>query len=156
MNSAESSMEIRRAAADVFALVEDFAQMPGWLESCLEMTQTTPGSHAVGAAVHYRYSIAGQEGAMEGTITAYTPERELALKLEDSQFGVQVGFRIEPTEVGARVYHGIDITIKFELPRYMETMVQAGNRKQVGNNLGRLKRRLEAEGSAPNTIPDGE
>lgn len=155
MNSAESSIEIRRAVADVFTLVEDFASMPGWLESCREMTQTTPGPHSVGAAVHYRYEIAGQEGAMDGTITAYAPDAELALKLDDSQFGVQVSFRMEPTDVGARLYHAIDITIKFELPRYMETMVQAGNRKQVGNNLARLKRRLEAEGGSPNPLPDG-
>ena len=156
MNSAESSIEIRRSVADVFALLENFAEMPSWLESCREMTQTSPGPHAVGAAVHYRYAIAGQEGAMDGTITAYAPDQAVALRLEDSHFGVEVSFRVEPTEVGARVYHGVDIAIKFELPRYMETMVQAGNRKQVGNNLGRLKRRLEAEGGPPNPLPDGE
>jgi hypothetical protein len=31
----------------------------------------------------------------------------------------------------------------------METMIQAGNKKQVGNNLARLKRILEAAGEAP-------
>jgi uncharacterized protein YndB with AHSA1/START domain len=146
---ADNSTEIRRPMPDVFAMIDDFDRMPTWLESCVAMAQVTKGERAAGNALHYRYNIAGQAGEMDGTLTAYVPGEQIAMRFSDSHFDVEMGFRLEATELGARVYHQIGITIKFELARYMETMIQAGNKKQVGNNLARLKRILEAAGAAP-------
>jgi uncharacterized membrane protein len=149
MIAAENSIEIRRPVPDVFAWIDDFDRMPTWLESCDAMAQVGKGTRAAGTAVHYRYTIAGQAGEMDGALTTYAPGQEIAMRLSDSHFDVEMGFRLEATELGTRVYHRIGITIKVEMPRYMETMIQAGNMKQLGNNLARLKRLLEAAGEAP-------
>ena len=145
---AENSIEIRRPVPDVFATIDDFDHMPAWLESCVAMAQVGKGARAAGTALHYRYTIAGQAGEMDGALTTYAPGEEIAMRLSDSHFDLEIGFRLEATEPGTRVYHCVGIKIKFELPRYMETMIQAGNMKQVGSNLARLKRLLEAAGEA--------
>jgi len=146
---AENSIEIRRPVPDVFAMIDDFERMPTWLESCVSLAQVGKGARAAGTPLHYRYNMAGHEGEMDGALTTYAPDEEIAMRLSDSRFDIEMGFRLEATELGARVYHRVAITLKFELPRYMETMIQAGNMKQLGNNLARLKRLLEAAGGAP-------
>ncbi len=153
MFTAQESTEIRRPPANTWAFLDDFAGMPKWLESCVSVEARPRDARAPGTPIHYRYSMAGQDGAMTGTITAHAPEGELALDLGDEKFDVQIAFRLEPTEIGVRVFHSISVEPKFSMPRYMEAIVQAGNRKQVGNNLARLKRLVESASEPPPVLP---
>jgi hypothetical protein len=149
MFSAQDSTEIRRPAPAVFAMLDDFPHMQAWLESCISLTARPPAARTVGTPLAYRYTLAGQEGEMAGKITAHVPEQELAMELTDSHFDVAMSFRLEPTEFGVRVHHSIAVELKFAPPRYMEAMIQAGNRKQVGSNLTRLKRLVESTAEPP-------
>jgi len=149
MFSAQDSTEIRRPAANVFALLDDFEQAPQWMESCVALVPTPREARSPGTRVDYRYNMAGQEGAMTGTITAHVPDQELAIDMSDALFDLKVTFRLEPTEFGTRLFHSIGIEPKFNMARYMETMVQAGNRKQVGSNLAKVKRLVESTNEPP-------
>lgn len=153
MFTAQESTEIRRPPANTWAFLDDFAGMPRWLESCVSVEARPREARAAGTPLTYRYSMAGQEGTMTGSIVTHEPERELALAFDDEKFGVKVGFRLEPTEIGVRVFHSIAVELKFSLPRYMEAMVQAGNRKQVGSNLAKLKRLVESASEPPPVLP---
>jgi len=149
MFTAQESTEVRRPAGLVFAVLDDFAHMSTWLEACVSLQATPPGARDPGTPLRYQYAMAGQEGVMTGTITAYAPEKELAMQLADTHFGVTWNFRLEPTEFGTRVHHAIGIELKAQIPRYMEAMIQAGNRRQVGANLTRLKKLVESTSEPP-------
>jgi uncharacterized protein YndB with AHSA1/START domain len=153
MARAETYIEIRRPPAAVFETLADFERAPEWLQSCKFLKQVSAGAHKAGAKLRYGYELPQGAGEMGGRIAAYEPGARLAMAFTDEKFDVAIEFHLEPTDAGTRVVHAIDITMRFDMPRFMEAIVLAENRKQVGNNLSRLKRRIEAA-VPPNAIDD--
>lgn len=149
MFTAQESTEIRRPIAPVWGAIDDFAHYPSWMESCVALESRPAAVRAAGTPLYYRYAMPGSSGEMTGTIASYTPEQELSLRLEDARFEVVISFRIETTEYGTRVHHSIGIEPRFSMPRYMEALLHAGNRKQVGSNLTKLKRLVETTAEPP-------
>ncbi|MBI3450673.1 MAG: SRPBCC family protein [Acidobacteria bacterium] len=145
MIEAESSIEIERPAAEVFSFIDDFTRAAEWLESCVELRQTSAPPRAEGATLQYTHRQAGG-GRMEGVVTGYEPERRLSMKFTDSQFDVAIDFRIEAATAGTTVTHACAVEPKGTLARMMAPMIRSMNERQVGNNLSRLKALVENKG----------
>lgn len=143
MIRSESSVEIAKPVSQVFAFVEDHSKTPEWLESCVELRQTSSGPKQAGAAMHYVYREGRGKKEMDGTITAYVKDRQLTMKFVDSKFGVQIEFLLSPASQGTLVTHSIAIDVKGFFGRLMSGMIEAGNKRHVVNNLSRLKLLLE-------------
>lgn len=143
MPAAEAVIEISRPPAEVFALLDDAPQTPLWLESCTSLEQRTPGPKAVGAALAYAYRQGGHAGQMDGVVTAYAPAAALGMRFSDPRFSVDVDFRLAPSASGTTVQHRIGIAPRSLVGRLMSPLIQLGNRRQVSNNLARLKRLAE-------------
>ena len=143
MIKSESSVEIAKSVGQVFAFVEDYSKAPTWLESCVELRQTSSGPKQAGAAMHYVYREGGGKKEMDGTITAYGRDRQLTMNFVDSKFGVQIDFLLGPSSQGTLVTHSIAIEVTGFFGKLMSGMIEAGNKKQVTNNLSRMKLLLE-------------
>ena len=135
MMRSESSVEITKPVSQVFAFVEDHSKAPEWLESCAELRQTSSGPKQAGAAIHYVYREGGGNKEMDGTVTAYVKDRQLTMKFVDSKFGVQIEFLLGHSSQGTLVTHSIAIEVKGFFGRLMSGMIEAGNKRQVVNNL---------------------
>ena len=143
MIRSESSVAIAKPGAQVFAFVEDHSKASTWLESCIELRQTSPGPKQTGATMHYVYREGSGKKEMDGTVTAYAKDRQLAMRFADSKFEVQIEFLFSSVAEGTLVTHSIMIEVKGFFGRLMSGMIEAGNKRQVVNNLFRLKLLLE-------------
>lgn len=139
----ESSIEIHQPVGEVFAFADDLSSGPLWLESCVELRQTSPGPRAVGSTLHYAHRQGGRGGAMDGVVAAYDPPHRIGMRFADPTFEVVIGIACTSSERGTLVTHSVAITPKSLPGKLMTPMIRAGNRKQVERNLSRLKRRLE-------------
>ena len=144
MPLAEASVSIMCPAAEVFAFLDDTARAPQWLELCTALEQRSPGPKAVGTALAYSYRQGARPGHMDGLVTAYEPGAALGMRFTDPKFTVQVDFLLGPGLTGTEVHHRIDITPASLVGRLMSPFIQFGNRRQVANNLDRLKHLLES------------
>lgn len=144
MPTAEAAIVINRSPADVFALLDDAPRAPQWLESCISLEQRTPGPKAVGSALAYSFRQGGHPGQMDGIVTAYAPAAALGMRFSDSKFSVDVDFRLSATASGTTVQHRIGISPRSLGGRLLSPLIQLGNRRQVANNLARLKQLAEA------------
>ena len=140
----ESETNIDCPATAVFAYVEDFAHAPSWLESCVELATVAGGAVAEGTPLHYRYRQGGHVGEMDGVVTEYERDRRIELSFTDAKFGVVVTLACTPSAGGTRVAHAIAITPKGAMAKLFSPLIRAGNRKQVKNNVARLKQHIEA------------
>lgn len=104
------SIDLPQTPAQVFAVLDDLAQTPRWLERCTGIEKLTPGDNAVGTRLRYGYREGGRSGTMDGEITARTPGDHLCFRYADRMMEVIVDFRVVPTGPGARLTHTIDIT----------------------------------------------
>jgi len=143
MIQSESTVLIAKPVSEVFTFIDDFSQAPSWLESCIELTQASPGSRAVGSSLHYKHRQGGHAGEMDGTVTAYEKDAQLEMKFADPMFEVVIAFRCAPDTTGCMVTHSIAITPKGLMSKLMTPMIKAGNVKQVNSNVSRLKDLLE-------------
>ena len=79
MPSASHSVTINRSASEVFAFVADGENAPRWRSGVLDIQRVS--GHGVGAV--YRQGVRGPAGrriAADYEVTAYQPDRLLALK----------------------------------------------------------------------------
>ncbi len=144
MPTAESVVLIARPAAAVFAVLDDTSRAPEWLESCVSLQSTAVSAKAVGATLDYHFRQGGHTGRMAGVVTGYAPGQSLGMRFTDPKFTVEVSFSLAPSGPGTEVRHAINIRPGSLIGRLMSPLIQLGNRKQVANNLERLKRLVEA------------
>ena len=138
----ELSREIMKPIGEVFDFIDDTSKAPLWLESCVEITQVSKEPKSTGTKLHYVYYQGGRNREMDGIITEYTRGNLLTMKFSDSQFEVQIGFRLTPIPGGTLVAHSIAIASKGIFGKMMTRIIGAGNQKQIQSNLARLQDQL--------------
>lgn len=79
---------------------------------------------------------------MTDTVTACDHDSRLALQFSDHAFEVDVDVRWATAVGGIAVTHAIAITPKSFFFRLLSPLIRVGNRRQVANNLARLKAQL--------------
>jgi uncharacterized protein YndB with AHSA1/START domain len=139
----EHSVDVARGPDKAFALLDDFAQTPKWLERCAELTPVTSGPHAEGTKLRYRYQEGGRTGTMDGEITERIPNERLTMRYADKMMEVVVDFRIAKTDGGARLTHAIDITPRTFVAGLMSPLIRRQLPKQTVTAMECLKALLE-------------
>ena len=140
MIRSESSKKISKPAAAVFAVVADPGRAPAWLESCVLLKVVGEGAMALGAKLQYVYRQGSRPGEMDGEVTAFEPDRRLAIRLTDRKFEVEMDIALSEEQGDTWVTLAITITPRTLGGRLMTPLIRMGNRRQVKRNLVRLKR----------------
>jgi carbon monoxide dehydrogenase subunit G len=137
---------VRRAPAEVFAVVSDLARAPTWVPGLVEMTQLTPGPVAVGTQFRQRIHLAGRD--VEGVLVVSALElgRVFAHTSRAGPAKLFGHFELAAVEEGTRVAHHHEIRLS-GLARAMAPLVASKADHNAAHALENLRRLLE-EGAA--------
>ena len=96
---------VRRAPAEVFAVVSDLARAPSWVPGLVELTQLTHGPLAVGTQFRQRIHLAGRDVEGVLVVSALEPPRVFAHTSRAGPAKLFGHFERGPVEGGTRVVH---------------------------------------------------
>src|SRR4051812_27011602 len=110
MIQVDVAIDIARPVSEVFAFLDAEANAPRWLSRCVSLKRTTPDPKGVGSKLHYVYKEGSRQGEMAGEVTAYEPNRNLAMKYVDRMVEVAIRFDVTSSGAGTHVDHRVQIT----------------------------------------------
>ena len=140
--TSSESVEIQRAAADVFRYVADLRNEPTWHVDIVSVPADTPAEPEVGRVVPVKFKPF--MGKTDGTFTALEVERGSRIVYQADFAGLQpvITYQVESAGAGARFTRAVEMQphgfAKLMTPM-MKMMVPKRNRLFVQN----LKRALE-------------
>lgn len=137
------TLDIGHEPSKVFALVDDLAMTPRWLERCTGIEKLSPGPNDVGTRLRYAYREGGRTGTMEGEIVARIPDERLTFRYGDKMMDVAVDFHVTSAATGARLTHTIDITPKTVLAKVFAPFIRRGLPRQTITAMERLRTLLD-------------
>ena len=124
----DSSIEIRKAAQDVFAYVTDPAQMPRWMSSVVAVTCIAPAVSGVGTIFRHRWNLLGQVLETTYEVLEWDPGRAFVYQ---SIAGSECSFvrsSFAPTSSGTqltwRVDHDLLASFQQDMPLAVRAMQQ--------------------------------
>ncbi len=139
-----NTLEIARAAKEVFAYVTDPQHMPEWQKGCLAGQLDAPITH-VGSKCTTTRSIAGREREITTEITEYDPPRRWADRGIDGPIRAIVVVTVEP--VGDGTHSRLTIELDFAGHGLGKILVPLVVRRQAAKempgNMDQLRQRLE-------------
>lgn len=144
MIRAQTALDIARAPADVFAMLDDPRRVPEWLSQCAELAVVPPGPMAVGSTLRYRYKEGGpRTGTMDGKVTTYEKNRRLEMHFTDAMFELDIAFELTPAGSGTHMEHRVAIEPK-GMAKLMAPMIRPATEKQIAKDTASLKTLLES------------
>lgn len=143
--SFSSSQGIDRPAADVWAALIDFPNVPKWERGPVEVRQVSPGPPGVGTRLVARRIFAGRESLLESVITEWDPSRSATMALTGGPLrDVRVTYAVEPDgPAGSVVTFRGEGTLRMPLS-WLTPLIPFIGRAVARRNLQRLKGMLEA------------
>lgn len=141
----ELAVDIAGSPEQVFAVLDDLARTPNWLDRCTSLEKLSPGPNAVGSRLRYAYREGGYTGVMDGEIVARVPGERLTCSYRDKLLAVTVDFRMTRIATGTRLTHAIEIVPQTLLARLMAPVIRGHLPGQTTVALERLKSAIEAE-----------
>jgi carbon monoxide dehydrogenase subunit G len=143
MIEVKQDIHINKPAADVFALITDFASGAKWQSGIVRSEQTSSGAMAVGTTGVVVQKFMGKEMSNEMTVTVYEAPKRYGAKTTSGP--VQFQFEASLAEMGGGTQVSMHMTGEaggfFKLA---EGMVQKELEKSLAQDLGKLKAILEA------------
>lgn len=147
---AELERTIDRPVEDVFAALADIERYPAWLvaSGVVTVERLDEGPLSADSRFRMQQTVGGRGTVLEGSITAFAPPREFALRARD-RAGVSV-------DIDAALATDGDATrlrwsLRLDLPlryRMFEGLVAPQVERAAALDLEALKRRLEAQPAA--------
>ena len=137
------TLDIGHEPSKVFALLDDLAMTPQWLERCAGIEKLAPGPNAVGSRIRYSYREGGRTGTMDGEIVTRVPDERLTFRYGDKMMDVMVDFHVTSAASGARLTHTIDITPKTVLAKVLAPFIRRGLPRQTITAMERLRTLLD-------------
>ena len=142
MIEVKQDIHINKPAADVFALITDFAKSAEWQSGLVRSEQTSSGPTGVGTTGVVVQKFMGKEMSNEITVTTYEASRRYGAKTTSGP--VQFQFEATLEEMGGGTHVMMHMTGEaggfFKLA---EGMVQKELQKSIAQDLGKLKQLLE-------------
>ncbi len=139
----EHGIDLPQPPSAVFALLDDFSQLPKWLKPCEGLAKLGTGPNAAGDKLRYAYAQGGRHGVMDGVIVAREPERRLTCKYYDRLFTVVVDFRVADGEGGGtRLVHHIEITPNSFMAKLMSPLIRGQLPRQTIDSMQALRQLL--------------
>jgi uncharacterized protein YndB with AHSA1/START domain len=137
-----NTITIDRPAAEVFAFLARFENLPRWNHAIGETWQVSPEPVSVGARyVQTRTLPARSEETFE--VTAYEPDRALAIRGTFGPFLGNVAYLLEPAGGTTRLTNTMDLEPS-GLVGVVAPLATSRIKAAVVANLGTLKRLLES------------
>lgn len=142
----ELETRIGRSPAAVFAELVALDRYPQWLiaTGVTAIEVLDPGPLRAGSRLRIAQSVAGRATTLEGSVTAFEPDRQFALQAKDRE-GIKVGIRAAVEPDGASTL--LRWSLRADLPlryRMFEGMVAPQARRAAALDIESFKRRLES------------
>jgi uncharacterized membrane protein len=139
------TIEIGRPPHEVFAYVSDLARHPEWQERLLAASVEGEGPIRVGTRVKQTRRVGGGTRAFTLEVTEHDPPNRLAFNGIDGPVRPQGRITLEPLEGGQRTRYSSQLDFEGHGPGLLlAPLVRRDARKQLPDNLQRLKQKLEA------------
>jgi len=139
----QHAIDVAQTPEQVFAIVDDVARTPEWLERCTGIEKLTPGPNAAGTKLRYAFRDGGRTGIMEGVITTRVPNEHLAFRYDDPMMAVTVDFRMQRQGPGTHLVHTIEITPKTFAGKVFSPLIRRQLPKQTITAMHKLRALLE-------------
>jgi uncharacterized protein YndB with AHSA1/START domain len=139
----QSQIEVDRPPNEVFAAMTEVGNTPKWSSAAEREWWVTEPPHGVGSIRHAVGSAFGQRFENDATVTAFDPPRHAALRITIDQGAVDVTFRFEPVNGGARVTVTADLRLR-GAARLAAPMFARMYRQLWEGDLATFKRMMEA------------
>lgn len=136
----ESSIEIERSPADVFAYLTDVERVPEWQATCEQVTRISDEPLAVGSTFTDVRTFLGHKGESTVEVVELEAERRFSVKTAAGPIPFEVHHTLEADGEGTR------LTIAAEaggVPRLAGALVTPQGEGQLRGDLERLKQILE-------------
>lgn len=129
----------------IFGILADVTRTPEWLDRCTQLDRLTDGPLAVGDALRYHYTQGRSSGVMDGTVSAYEPNRRLTNTFTDSMMDVTVDFVAEPIDAtSTSLTHTITIETKGLMGRLLSPVISRQLPAQTTQAMAALKALAES------------
>lgn len=139
------TIEIGRPPQEVFAYVSDLTRHPEWQERLLAATVEEEGPIRVGTRVKQTRRVGGGTRTFTLEVTEHDPPSRLAFKGLDGPVRPQGRITLEPLEGGQRTRYSSQLDFEGHgAGLLLAPLVRREARKQLPDNLQRLKQKLEA------------
>jgi Polyketide cyclase / dehydrase and lipid transport len=137
-----NTVVIDRPAAEVFAFLADFENIPAWNYAIQDTIKTSPGPAGVGSTYRQTRSVPGR--SEEGfEVTVFEPVSQLAIEGQLGPFRTRASYRLEPRGSATRLVNEIDIEASSAARRLVASLAVSRIKAAVAANLTELKRLLE-------------
>jgi hypothetical protein len=142
----QHAIDVPQSPEQAFAVLDDLALTPQWLERCVSLETLTPGPNHVGTKLKYAYREGSHTGLMDGEIIARTPNAHLLCLYQDKMMDVTVDFRVSKIDPGTRLIHTIEITPKTLMGRLFTPLIRMAIPKQTIKAMESLRTLLASRG----------
>jgi carbon monoxide dehydrogenase subunit G len=161
MSPITTTIEVNRPAEDVFAYVTNPTRFAEWQQGVVSGHMDGDGPHAVGDRCTTTRKIGGVERSTTSEVTHIDPPNRWGVRAIDGPIRAIVDVTVTPLQEGRRSRVKIDLDFtghgigKLLVPLF----VRPSARKEMPENINRLKQRLESEspslsGHGPPSDPD--
>ena len=147
MSPITTSIEVDRPAEDVFAYVTNPARFVEWQRGVLSGHMEGDGPHAVGDRCVTTRKIGGAERSATSEITHIDPPNTWGVRAIEGPIRAIVDVTVRPLQDGrrSRVQIDLDFTGHGIGKLLVPLIVRPSARKEMPENLNRLKQRLETK-----------
>jgi len=159
--SADLETRIRRDLAAVWTALVDVERYPEWLiaSGISRVRRLDPGMLAPGSGLVIEQQVAGRAATLEGSVTAFEPERRFGFRVKDREgISVEVEAALGAALVDDAVTTHLRWSLRIGLPlryRMFESMVAPQARRAAGLDLEAFRQRLEAPAAGVEAEPSG-
>ena len=141
MGHISRSVAIRRAPADVFALLIDVHRLPEWATTVVETRDLSHPSLQVGCTFRQAFRLLGREFDSKWRVTTFEPPHRIAYSATSTKGGsLEMTQTVRPDGDGSEVRFDID----YDLPGGLvgQMIDRAGAEQQAGREAERSLRNL--------------
>ncbi len=147
METFENAVTIQRPAAQVFAYLADFENVPAWNYAIEKTSKSSPGP--VGAGTTYRQLRSVPRRSEEGfEVTVFEPVTRLAVEGQIGPFHASTSYLLEAIAGATRLTNNVALEPSHVVLRPIALLAVPKVKAAVAQNLAKLKQILEADGPA--------
>ena len=143
MRRVDASQQLPAEPQRVFDFVADLANLPRWQSGIVSAELTSPPPPGIGSTAHVVRELMGPRLAVDLTVTAYEPARQLGLSSAVSGIQIDAVLDLEPIDAGTLARFGMDIRAQNVFMKPMEGMVAGAASSDLATSLDRLRAALE-------------
>ncbi|MGD8550012.1 MAG: SRPBCC family protein [Methyloceanibacter sp.] len=132
-----------------WSFLYDDTKLPLWMTEVVDISYPDGRNSEDPVGTRFRQTLkeGGHEKTYDGLITAYDPERLLGVRLTDGRFGVDVRYKLAPTERGTQLDYTADLTLQSLLAKVLGFLFKPLTMSILRRQMANLKRVAEQAAS---------